>query len=107
MKANNNAKKGRSAEETVAKKLGGERKAGPNNPDIKKWPITMEVKKYKNPLTVAQLQNAYKQNHAKVIVSVSWFTDEAIEHAKKNMPTVQLREGEGWETVVKKKTPAK
>ena len=88
----NNANKGKRAEKKVAKQLNATHKAGPNNPDLKKWKDTIEVKNYKKALTKKQLQNAYAQNHANIIVSAKWFTDEALEHAKKNMPRVQLRE---------------
>ena len=101
---NNNAKKGKRAEKKVAKGISGTRKAGPNNPDIKKGKDKVEVKDYKNPLTKAQLQKAYQQNHADVIVSTKGFNDEALEHAKKNMPKVQLRKGKTGKTLVKRKS---
>lgn len=101
---NNNAKKGKRAEKKVAEGIGGTRKAGPNNPDIKKDGDRVEVKDYKNPLTKSQLQKAYQQNHADVIVSIKGFNDEALEHAKQNMPKVQLRKGKTGKTLVKRKS---
>ena len=89
----NSANKGKRAEKKVAKQLNATRKAGPNNPDLKKGKDKIEVKNYKSPLTKKQLQNAYAQNHANIIVSAKGFTDEALEHAKQNMPKVQLRKG--------------
>lgn len=100
---NNNAKKGKRAEKKIAKGIGGTRKAGPNNPDIKKGGDKIEVKDYKNPLTKSQLQKAYQQNHADVIVSTKGFNDEALEHAKKNMPKVQLRKGKEGKNLVKRR----
>ena len=100
----NSAKKGKRAEKKVEKQLGATRKAGPNNPDLKKGKDRIEVKNYKNPLTKRQLQNAYSQNHANIIVSAKGFTDEALEHANKNMPKVQLRKGlDGKSKLVKRR----
>ncbi|MCB9790555.1 restriction endonuclease [Candidatus Nomurabacteria bacterium] len=100
----NNAVKGKSAEHRVAKQLKATRKAGPNSPDLKKGSERIEVKNYKNPLTKKQLQNAYAQNHADVIVSSNGFTDEAIEYAQKHMPTIQLRKGlDGKSKLVKRR----
>lgn len=101
MNKNNNAKKGKRAEKKIEKGLKATRKAGPNNPDLKKGKDTIEVKNYKKPLTKKQLQNAYAQNRAKVIVSVKGFTEEALEHAVKNMPKVQLRKGKTGKTLIK------
>lgn len=106
MSSKNNAKKGKRAEEKVAKGVGGIRKAGPNNPDIKKGKDNIEVKDYKKPLTKSQLQDAYKQNHADVIISTKGFSDEALEHAKKKMPKVQLRKGKTGKTLVKSRRKA-
>lgn len=80
---NNNAKKGKVTEERAAKKLKATRKAGPNQTDLKKGKLCIEVKKYQKPMTTSQLQNAKKQNNADVIVFKSGFTAEALEHAKK------------------------
>lgn len=100
----NNANKGRTAEDRVEKQLGATRKAGPNNPDLKKGKDRIEVKNYKNPLTKTQLQKAYAQNRANIIVSAKGFNEEAINHAEKNMPTVQLRQGlEGKSKLVKRR----
>ena len=62
------------------------------------------MKDYKNPLTKSQLQKAYQQNHADVIISTKGFNDEALEHAKKNTPKVQLRKGKTGKTLVKKRS---
>ncbi len=100
----NSAKKGKRAEQKVAKQLKAARKAGPNNPDLKKGKDRIEVKNYKNPLTTAQLRSAYAQNHANVIISAKGFTEDAIEYAKKHMPKVQLRKGlEGKSKLVKRR----
>ena len=99
----NNAKKGKQAEKKVAKGISGIRKAGPNNPDIKKGKDKVEVKDYKNSLTKSQLQKAYQQNHADIIVSTKGFNGEALEHAKKNMPKVQLRKGKAGKILVKRR----
>ena len=101
---NNNAKKGKRAEKKVAEGIGGTRKAGPNKPDIKKGGDKVEVKDYKKPLTKSQLQKAYQQNHADVIVSTKGFNNEAMEHAKQNMPKVQLRKGKTGKILVKRKS---
>lgn len=100
---NNNAKKGKAAEKRAEKELEATRKAGPNNPDLKKGRDRIEVKKYKNPMTKSQLQNAKKQNNANIIVSESGFTDEAMDHAIKNMPKTQLRSGVGGKKLVKRR----
>jgi len=102
--ANRNAKKGAAAEKKVAKGLDATRKAGPNRHDLDHRGLRTEVKSTKNPLTKGQLQSAYAQNHAQVIVSVPGFTKEAKEHARKNMPTVQLRKGRSGATLVKKRS---
>lgn len=100
----NNAKKGKRAEIKVAKALKAVRKAGPNRTDLKKGKERIEVKSYKKKLTKSQLQNAYAQNHATTIVSTKGFTDKAVEHAKKSMPKIQLREGsDGNSKIVKRK----
>ena len=103
MSNKNNAKKGKRAEEKVAKGIGGTRKAGPNNPDITMGKEKIEVKDYKNPLTKSQLQKAYQQNHANIIVSTKGFTDEALAYAKTRMPKVQLRKGRTGEILVKRR----
>ncbi len=61
MSNKNNAKKGKRAEQKVEKGIGGVRKAGPNNPDIKRGQDIIEVKDYKKPLIKDQLQKAYQQ----------------------------------------------
>ena len=103
MKNNNNARKGRAAEERAVKKLGAIRKAGPNSPDLKKGKDKFEVKTYKNPMTKAQLQKAKQQNNADVIVSESGFTKDALDHARKRMNKTQLRGGKGGGKLVKKR----
>jgi hypothetical protein len=103
MSNKNNPKKGKRAEQKIAKGISGTRKAGPNSPDIKKGQDRVEVKDFKNPLTKAQLQKAYQQNHANVIVSTKGFTGEALEYAKKNMPRVQLRKGKTGKILVKRR----
>ena len=100
---NGNAKKGKRAELRVADGIGGTRKAGPNRADIKKGVDTVEVKDYKNLLTKPQLQKAYQQNHANVIVSTKGFNDEALAHARQNMPKVQLRKGKAGKILVKRR----
>jgi len=100
----NSAKKGKRAEQKVAKQLRAIRKAGPNRPDLEKGKDRIEVKNYKKPLTKKQLQNAYAQNHANIIISAKGFTDEALKHARKNMPKIQLRKGlEGKSKLVKRR----
>ena len=101
--ATKNALKGKKAEKRVEKRLRATRKAGPNNPDLKKGQDKIEVKNYKNPLTKNQLQKAKAQNNADVIVSESGFTKEALKHARKNMPKTQLRSGKGGSRLVKKR----
>lgn len=100
---NNNAKKGKAGEKRAEKKLNATRKAGPNNPDLKKGQDKIEVKTYKNPLTKNQLQKAKAQNKADVIVSESGFTQEALEHARKKMPKTQLRSGKGGVKIIKRR----
>ena len=106
-KNNTNAKKGKAAEQRAAKKLGATRKAGPNQTDLKKGKLRIEVKKYKKPMTKSQLQNAKGQNNADVIVSESGFNEEALEHAKKKMLKTQLRSGKGGVKLVKRKSTKK
>lgn len=103
MSKNNNAKKGVRAEKEVAKGLGATRKAGANNPDARKGKDKVEIKDYKNPLTLKQLQNAKAQNNADIIVSVSGYSDEALEHAKKNMKRTQLRSGKNGKKLTKRR----
>jgi len=87
----NSANKGKRTEKEVEKQLNATRKAGPNNPDLKKGKDRIEVKNYKNPLT-------------NVIVSAKGFNDKALEHAEKNMSKVQLREVlDGKSKLVKKR----
>lgn len=74
----NSAKKGKRAEQKVAKQLRATRKAGPDNPDLKKGKDRMEVKNNKNPLNTTQLKSAYAQNHASIIISAKGFTEDAI-----------------------------
>lgn len=100
---NNNAKKGKAAENRAAKKLNATRKAGPNRADLKKGKDLIEVKTYKNPLTKKQLQNAKAQNNANIIVSESGFTEEALDHAEINMLKTQLRAGKGGKKLVKRR----
>jgi len=90
---NKNAKKGAKAEKRAARILGAKRKAGPNSPDLQKGKERIEVKNYKKPLTIKQLQNAYSQNHAQIIVSETGFQEETLSYADTNMQSVQLREG--------------
>lgn len=101
MNKNNNAKKGKRAEKRVEKGLKATRKAGPNSYDLRKGKDRIENKDYKKPLTKKQLQNAYAQNHANVVVSTKGFTKEALKYAEKNMPKVQLRKGKTGKTLVK------
>lgn len=101
---NNNAKKGQRTEKKVAKGISGTRKAGPNSSDIKRGEDKVEVKDYKNPLTKPQLQKAYQQNHANIIVSTKGFTEEALKHAKNNMPKVQLRKGKAGKVLAKRRS---
>ena len=103
MSNKNNAKKGKRAEQKVEKGIGGVRKAGPNNPDIKRGQDIIEVKDYKKPLTKDQLQKAYQQNHANIIVSTKGFYEEALDYAKIKMPKVQLRKGKTGKILIKKR----
>ena len=107
MPSRNNAKKGKAAEQRTAKKLGATRKAGPNQTDLKKGKLKIEVKTYKKPLTVKQLQKTKAQNRAEVVVSESGFTPEALEHAKKKMPGTQLRSGKSGKKLVKRRSNSK
>ncbi len=103
MSNKNNPQKGKRAEQKVSKGIGGIRKAGPNRSDIKRGKDRVEVKDYKTPLTKAQLQKAWQQNHADIIVSTKGFTQEALDYAKKKMPRVQLRKGKAGKTLVKRR----